>query len=95
MTIHYEVARLGFAATPEEGRRKGAHMALPHRRISDATAARARTLFADAEEPFEDPASPSPAARNLARAGFAQVAERAVWRPAPESLVEPDPPLAL
>jgi hypothetical protein len=72
MTIHYEVARLGSAATPEEDRRKGAHMALPHRRIRDATAA-----------------------RNLARAGFAQVAERAVWRPAPESLVEPDPPLAL
>jgi hypothetical protein len=95
MMIHYEVAQLGFAATCEEDRRRGAHMALLHRRILDATAARSRTLFADTEEPLEDPESPSPAARNLARAGFAQVAERTVWRPAPESLVEPDPPFAL
>ncbi len=67
---HYEAAQLGFAATYEEDRRRGAHMALLHRRILDATAARCRFLFADTEEPLDDPGAPSPAARNLARAGL-------------------------
>ncbi len=88
MMTHHEVAQLGFAATREEDRRGGAHTALLHRRILDATAARCRILFADTEEPLDDPGAPSPAARNLGRAGFAQVGERTVWRPAPESLIE-------
>jgi hypothetical protein len=81
MMVHGGVAQLAFAATRERGREKGAHLALLRRRIVDAAAAGCRTLFADTEELPGDLDGPSPAARNLVRAGFKQVAVRPVWRP--------------
>jgi hypothetical protein len=80
MMGHFEVTQLGFAATKERDRGRGAHTALLHRRIADvAVAGHARTIFADTEEPLEDDDGPSPGARNLVRAGFGQVSVRSVW----------------
>jgi hypothetical protein len=81
MLTHFRVAQLGSAATREYARGRGVHMALLRRRILDAAAARCELLFADAEEPLEDPDGPSPATRNLVRAGFTQVSAQTVWRP--------------
>jgi hypothetical protein len=80
MMLHYGVAQFGFAATREEDRGKGGHMALLRRRILDAAAAGSRRLFADTEEPRDDPEAPSFGARNLVRAGFKQASVRPVWR---------------
>jgi hypothetical protein len=80
MMGHFEVTQLGFAATREEDRGKGAHTALLHRRIADiAVAGHARTIFAETEEPLDHDDGPSTGARNLVRAGFGQVSVRSVW----------------
>jgi hypothetical protein len=79
--MHFQVAQLAFAATKATARGRGVHMALLRRRILDAAAAGARLLFADAEEPLDDPDGPSRATRNLLRAGFKQVSAQPVWRP--------------
>jgi hypothetical protein len=82
MMLHEcDYAQLGFAAVDEEDRRRGAHMALLRQRILDAVQSRRPMLFADTEEPLDDTDAPSPGARNLVRAGFAQVATRRVWQP--------------
>lgn len=86
MFMHYETPQLGFAGTVEEGRGRGAHMALLHRRIEDARAAGAGQLFAVTEEPLDYPDSESTAAPNLVRAGFRVVGIRTVWQP-PEDLL--------
>jgi hypothetical protein len=80
MMCHYEFAQLGFVGTGARDRGRGAHLALLHRRILDAAGARCHTLFADTEESLDDLDGPSPAARNLVRAGFGQVSVRPVWR---------------
>lgn len=80
MLLHWQVALLDFAATTADARGKGAHLALLRRRIADAHAANCHTLCAETEEPPGDPNGPSPAARNLVRAGFRQMAVRPVWR---------------
>jgi hypothetical protein len=91
MRLHYEaVAQLGFAATYESARGKGAHMALLRRRIVDALAAGRRELFAVTEEPLDYPASQSAAAANLIRAGFRLASLRTVWRPPEELLAQDD-----
>ena len=89
MMLHYQVAQLGFAATHEASRGKGAHMALLRRRILDALAAGSRSLFAITEEGLDFPESESVGARNLIRAGFGLAATRTVWRP-PEHLLADD-----
>jgi hypothetical protein len=63
-----EVAELGIAATLEGGRRRGCQLALLHRRIEDAAAAGARTLFV--ETGARVPGRPSSSYANLLRAGF-------------------------
>ena len=90
MMLHHEVAQLGFASTKEAHRRRGSHMALLRRRIVDAAAAGSTLLFADTEEPAEDPDRLSTAARNLVRAGFKMVSARPLWRPPAEAVVQPE-----
>jgi hypothetical protein len=63
-----DVAELGIAATLEGGRRRGCQLALLRRRIEDATAAGARTLFVETGERV--PGHPSPSYANILRAGF-------------------------
>jgi hypothetical protein len=68
MLLDGEVAELGIAATLEGGRRRGCQLALLGRRIEDAAAAGARSLFADTDlgsEPI-----PRTALANVRRAGF-------------------------
>jgi len=89
MMWHYEAAQLAFAATGDLVRGKGAHLALLHRRISDALAAGADQLFAITEESLDFPNDLSAGARNLIRAGFRLAGTRAVWRP-PAELVAGD-----
>jgi hypothetical protein len=92
MMLHYEnAAQLAFAATREAARGRGSHMALLCRRIRDAAEAGSNEIFADTEEPLHDPEGPSPAARNLVRAGFKQIAARTVWRPPPGNVAEEGP----
>ena len=81
MFRHLEVATLAFAGTHEEFRGQGAHLALLRRRIADAAAPpHCRTLCAEVElRPEEAHDDPHPAIRNLVRAGFKQMAVRAVW----------------
>ncbi len=86
MLLHHQVAQLGFAATYEHARGRGAQMALLRRQIADAIAAGSRSIFAIAEEPLDYPHEESPAARCLVRAGFGPRAARTVWRP-PEHLL--------
>jgi hypothetical protein len=81
MMRHHPVAQLGFAATTEQARRKGVHMALLRRRILDAAAAGSELMFADTEEPIDPRDDPSQASRNLVRAGFKPAAVRHVWQP--------------
>lgn len=76
-----EVALLGFAATRESARGSGFHLALLRRRIHDAHNHGCRLLVAETEESLDELDGPSPAARNLVRVGFKQVASRPVWRP--------------
>lgn len=63
-----EVAELGIAATLEGGRRRGCQLALLRRRIEDATAAGARTLFV--ETGARVPGRTSTSYGNILRAGF-------------------------
>jgi hypothetical protein len=68
MLLDGEVAGLGIAATLEGGRRRGCQLALLGRRIEDAAAAGARTLFV--ETGARVPGRPSTSYANILRAGF-------------------------
>jgi hypothetical protein len=68
MLLDGEVAELGIAATLEGGRRRGCQLALLRRRIEDAAAAGARTLFI--ETGARVPGRPSTSYANILRAGF-------------------------
>jgi hypothetical protein len=68
MLLDGEVAKLGVAATLEGGRRRGCQLALLRRRIEDAAAAGARTLFV--ETGVRVPGRPSTSYANILRAGF-------------------------
>jgi hypothetical protein len=68
MLLDGEVAELGVAATLEGGRRRGCQLALLARRIEDAAAAGARTLFV--ETGARVPGRPSTSYANVLRAGF-------------------------
>jgi hypothetical protein len=68
MLLDGEVAELGIAATLEGGRRRGCQLALLRRRIEDAAAAGARTLFVETGERV--PGRPSTSYANILRAGF-------------------------
>jgi len=68
MLLDGEVAELGIAATLEGGRRHGCQLALLGRRIEDAAAAGARTLFV--ETGARVPGRPSTSYANILRAGF-------------------------
>jgi len=68
MLLDGEVAELGVAATLEGGRRRGCQLALLRRRIEDAAAAGARTLFV--ETGARVPGRPSSSYGNVLRAGF-------------------------
>jgi Acetyltransferase (GNAT) domain len=68
MLLDGEVAELGIAATLEGGRRRGCQLALLRRRIEDAAAAGARTLFV--ETGARVPGRPSTSYANILRAGF-------------------------
>lgn len=81
MAMHFKVAQLAFSATAGHAGGRGVHMTLLRRRILDAADAGCELLFADTEEPLDDPDGPSRAARNLTRAGFKQVSAQPVWRP--------------
>lgn len=82
MMVDFRVAMLGFAATNPSERRKGGNLALLRRCIHDASRTGCHMLVADAEEPIARTDGPSPAARNLLRAGFRATAVRPIWRPA-------------
>jgi hypothetical protein len=62
------VAELGIGGTLEGGRRRGCQLALLRRRIEDAAAAGARTLFV--ETGARVPGHPSSSYGNILRAGF-------------------------
>jgi hypothetical protein len=68
MLLDGEVAELGIAATLEGGRRRGCQLALLRRRIEDAAAAGARTIFIETGERV--PGRPSTSYANILRAGF-------------------------
>jgi hypothetical protein len=68
MLLDGDVAKLGIAATLEGGRRRGCQLALLARRIEDAAAAGARTLFV--ETGARVPGRPSTSYANILRAGF-------------------------
>jgi hypothetical protein len=68
MLLDGEVAEFGVAATLEGGRRRGCQLALLGRRIEDAAAAGARTLFVETGERV--PGRPSTSYGNILRAGF-------------------------
>lgn len=68
MLLDGEVAELGIAATLEGGRRRGCQLALLRRRIEDAAAAGAHTLFVETGERV--PGRPSLSYGNILRAGF-------------------------
>jgi hypothetical protein len=86
MMMHHQIAQLGFAASYEAERGRGVHRALIRRRVADAIEAGVESIFAIVEEPLDYPHEESPAAANLARAGFALRGIRTVWRP-PEDLL--------
>jgi Acetyltransferase (GNAT) domain len=68
MLLDGETAELGLAATLEGGRRRGCQLALLKRRIGDAAAAGASTLFVETGERV--PGHPSTSYGNVLRAGF-------------------------
>jgi hypothetical protein len=68
MLLDGEVAELGVMATLEGGRRRGCQLALLARRIEDAAAAGAHTLFV--ETGARVPGRPSTSYGNVLRAGF-------------------------
>jgi hypothetical protein len=74
------IAQLGFAAALPSARCRGVHTSLLRRRILDAAAAGSRLLFAEAQEPIGESRGPSPAARNLMRAGFGRHSTQSLWR---------------
>jgi hypothetical protein len=73
-----DAVHLGFAATAEEERGRGCHLALLHRVILDACPRRP-TLFAETTEPLRDRDGPSAGCRNLLRSGFRQASVRTTW----------------
>ena len=77
MLVDGEVAELGFGATLEPARGRGAQLALLGRRIEDAVAAGARLLFAETGERTAD--GPATSYRNLRRAGFEEAYLRPNW----------------
>ncbi len=68
MLLDGAVAEFGVAATLESGRRRGCQLALLRRRIADAAAAGASTLFVETGERV--PGRPSTSYGNILRAGF-------------------------
>lgn len=74
------IAQLGFAAALPSIRCRGVHTALLRRRILDAIAAGSQLLFADVQDPLGESRGPSPAARNLMRAGFRRHSAQSLWR---------------
>lgn len=68
MFLGGEIAELGIGGTLEGGRRRGCQLALLRRRIEDAAAAGARTLFV--ETGARVPGHPSSSYANILRAGF-------------------------
>jgi hypothetical protein len=68
MLLDRDVAEFGVAATLEGGRRRGCQLALLRRRIEDAAAAGARTLFV--ETGARVPGRTSTSYGNILRAGF-------------------------
>jgi hypothetical protein len=72
-----EVAELGIGATLEGGRRRGCQLALLRRRIEDAVAAGARTLFV--ETGARVPGHPSSSYGNILRAGFEEAYRCPGW----------------
>jgi len=81
MRIEDGIAQLGLDATAEAARGRSCQLALLRRRIVDAAAAGCHTLVAETDEPLDEGADPSGAARNLARAGFDRVSLGIVWGP--------------
>jgi hypothetical protein len=77
MLLDGEVAELGIAATLEGGRRRGCQLALLRRRIEDAAAAGARTLFV--ETGARVPGRPSSSYANILRAGFEEAYHCPGW----------------
>jgi len=71
------VAECGAAATLEAARGRGCQTALLHRRIRDAAAAGARTLFVETGVRTEE--RPSASYRNILRAGFREAYTRPNW----------------
>ena len=71
------VAECGAAATLEAARGRGCQTALLHRRIRDAAASGARTLFVETGVQVEG--RPSASYRNLLRAGFREAYVRPNW----------------
>jgi GNAT acetyltransferase-like protein len=83
MFLHNGLAEFGIAATLEPARGRGCQMALLHRRIVDAAAARCHTLFVETGERV--PARPSTSYGNILRAGFEEAYLRPNWQP-PENV---------
>lgn len=81
MLIDGEVAQLGFGATLEPARGRGAQLALLGRRLEDAAGAGARLLFVETGE--RDPDRPAASYRNILRAGFEEAYVRPNWSRAP------------
>jgi hypothetical protein len=77
MLLDGEVAELGVMATLEGGRRRGCQLALLARRIEDAAAAGARTLFV--ETGVRVPGRPSTSYANVLRAGFEEAYVVSGW----------------
>jgi hypothetical protein len=77
MLLDGEVAELGVMATLEGGRRRGCQLALLARRIADAAAAGARTLFV--ETGARVPGRPSTSYANVLRAGFEEAYVVSGW----------------
>jgi hypothetical protein len=77
MLLDGEVAELGVMATLEGGRRRGCQLALLARRITDAAAAGARTLFV--ETGARVPGRPSTSYANVLRAGFEEAYVVSGW----------------
>ncbi len=74
MFIHGQTAWLGFAATKQEFRRRGAQSALIHRRLADALASGCQHVVAETAE--EQPERPNPSYHNLVRHGFREAYQR-------------------
>src|SRR5574341_1190396 len=71
MYIAGDAAWLGWAATVDDARGRGAQTALIVRRIADAAAAGCRHLVVETAE--EKPDKPNPSTRNLRRLGFTEL----------------------